>query len=72
LGSVRVGVDQRSAKQRAGKPKLDAGIYGLCEVESHAFPGAGANDEFRAKGAGRAPGWPTFKVRYLKHIARIR
>jgi hypothetical protein len=31
-----------------GRPKLVAGIYALCEVESEVFPGTGANDEFWA------------------------
>jgi hypothetical protein len=56
LGIVRVGIDQRSEAQRKGKPKLRAGIYALCEVESHAFPGTGANDAFWAPKAGRALG----------------
>jgi hypothetical protein len=45
LGIVRVGVDQRSAKARNGKPALKSGVYALCEVESEAFEGTGANDE---------------------------
>ena len=66
LGLVRVGVDQRNKAERKGKPKLIAGVYALCEVESAAFPGTGANDEFWAPKSGRAPGWPTVKVRYLR------
>lgn len=69
LGLVRVGVDRRSGKQRKGKSKLEAGIYALCEVESKAFPGTGANDEFWASGAGRQPGWPTINIRYLRTYA---
>jgi predicted RNA-binding protein with PUA-like domain len=66
LGIVRVGVDRRSAKHRKGKPKLKSGIYALCEVESKAYPGTGAHDEFWASGAGRNPGWPTVDIRYLR------
>lgn len=66
LGIVRVGVDQRSAGERDGKPPLEAGIYALCEVESAAFDGTGARSEFWAPGAERAPGWPTVNIRYLK------
>ena len=66
LGIVRVGVDQRSNAERKGKPKLAAGIYAVCEVESETFPGTGANDQFWSPGSGRAPGWPTVKVRYLR------
>jgi hypothetical protein len=69
LGLVRVGVDRRSSKQRKGKPRLQPGIYALCEVESEAFPGTGANDEFWASGAGRKPGWPTVRIRYLRTYA---
>jgi predicted RNA-binding protein with PUA-like domain len=66
LGIVRVGVDRRSLAERNGHPPLAPGIYALCEVESKAFPGTGANDEFWADDEGRAPGWPTVKLRYLR------
>jgi predicted HNH restriction endonuclease/predicted RNA-binding protein with PUA-like domain len=66
LGIVRVGVDQRNAAERQGKPPLEPGIYALCEVESAAFDGTGASSEFWAAGAERAPGWPTVNIRYLK------
>ncbi len=66
LAIVRVGVDRRSAEERKGKPPLDAGIYALCEIESEAYDGTGAGDEFWAPGEGREPGWPTVKVRYLR------
>ena len=66
LGIVRVGVDQRNAAERGGKPPLESGIYALCEVESPAFDGAGASSEFWAPGAERATGWPTVNIRYLK------
>lgn len=69
LGIVRVGVDQRSAAERDGKPPLEAGIYALCEVESTAFDGTGASSEFWASGAERAAGWPTVNIRYLKSYA---
>jgi len=49
-----------------GRPALIPGIYALCEVESAAFPGTGASDEFWAKDAARAPGWPTVNIRYLR------
>jgi predicted HNH restriction endonuclease/predicted RNA-binding protein with PUA-like domain len=66
LGVVRVGVDRRSKLQRDAKPPLEPGIYALCEVESEAFPGTGANDESWVDGEGREPGWPTVKIRYLR------
>ncbi len=66
LGIIRVGVDQRSAAERDGRPPLESGIYALCEVESTAFAGTGANGEFWSDGAGREPGWPTVKLRYLR------
>jgi len=66
---VRVGVDQRSATARNGKPPLKSGIYALCEVESEAYGGTGANDEHWADGEGREPGWPTVKIRYLQTYA---
>ena len=45
---------------------MEPGIYALCEVESAAFDGTGASDDFWAPGAKRAPGWPTVKLRYLR------
>lgn len=66
LGVVRVGVDRRTVAERDGKPPLEAGIYALCEVESEAFEGTGAGDEFWAPSEGRAPGWPTVKLHYLR------
>jgi predicted HNH restriction endonuclease len=79
LGIIRVGVDRRTMEERGGKPPLDAGIYALCEVESAAFSGTGANDEFWNDDAGREPGWPTVRIRYLRTylngpltIARLR
>jgi predicted RNA-binding protein with PUA-like domain len=66
LGIIRVGVDRRSAAERNGKPPLEPGIYALCEVESEAFDGTGAADEFWASGEVREPGWPTVKIRYLR------
>jgi predicted HNH restriction endonuclease len=79
LGIVRVGVDRRTVEERGGNPPLEAGIYALCEVESAAFSGTGANDEFWNDDAGREPGWPTVRLRYLRtylsrplSIARLR
>lgn len=66
LAVIRVGVDQRSNAERQGRPKLEAGIYALCEVESRAYPGTGANDAFWASDAARDPGWPTIGIRYLR------
>ncbi len=54
LAIVRVGVDQRSAAQREGGARLEAGIYAVCEVESTAYPGTGANDRYWVDGEGRA------------------
>ena len=79
LGIIRVGVDRRTTAERNGNPPLEPGIYALCEVESEAFDGTGAGDEFWAEGQGRAPGWPTVQLRYLRSfldnpltIARLR
>lgn len=69
LGIVRVGVDQRSAADRDGRPKLQSGIYALVEIESEAFPGTGANDEFWNEDSAREPGWPTVRIRYLRAYA---
>jgi predicted HNH restriction endonuclease len=69
LGIVRVGVDRRSATARGDRSPLEAGIYALCEVESEAFPGIGANDKYWAEDAGREPGWPTVRLRYLRTYA---
>lgn len=66
LAILRVGVDNRSAVERVGAARLKSGIYALCEVESVAFPNTGTNDGFWAEGAGRDPGWPTIRVRYLR------
>lgn len=66
LGIIRVGVDRRSVEERNGNPPLDAGIYAVCEIESEAFAGTGASDEFWAPGEAREPGWPTVTIRYLR------
>jgi predicted HNH restriction endonuclease len=66
LGIIRVGVDRRTVAERNGNPPLEPGIYALCEVESEAFDGTGASDEFWAPGQAREPGWPTVKLRYLR------
>nr|WP_286158994.1 hypothetical protein [Methylobacterium sp. Leaf456] len=70
LSIVRVGVDHRTVAERNGAPPLDAGIYAVCMVESEAFAGTGASDEFWGEGQGRAPGWPTVRLRYLRTFAR--
>ncbi|MCK1732965.1 EVE domain-containing protein [Bradyrhizobium sp. 138] len=66
LGIVRVGVDRRTIEERDGKPPLEAGIYAICEVDSNVFEGAEANDASWNDGAGREPGWPTVRIRYLR------
>lgn len=66
LGIVRVGVDRRSVAERNGATPLQPGIYAICEVESEAYDGTGAADEFWATGEIREPGWPTVKLRYLR------
>ena len=68
LGIIRVGVDRRTVAERSGVAPLEPGIYALCEVESEAFDGTGAGDEYWAEGQGRAPGWPTVKLRYLRNF----
>ena len=56
LGIIRVGVDRRSLAERNGAPLLEPGIYAVCEVESSAYPGTGATDEFWAEDAGARAG----------------
>lgn len=68
LGIIRVGVDRRTVAERDGSAPLEPGIYALCEVESEAFDGTGAGDDFWAPGQARAPGWPTIKLRYLRNF----
>jgi predicted HNH restriction endonuclease len=69
LGVIRVGVDTRTLAELAGAPRLESGIYALCEVESETYPGTGASDEFWAEGSAREAGWPTVKIRYLSSYA---
>lgn len=69
LSIVRVGVDHRTVAERNGAPPLEAGIYAVCMLESAAFAGTGASDEFWGEGQGRAPGWPTVRLRYLRTFA---
>jgi hypothetical protein len=66
LGIIRVGVDTRTIAELDGRPRLDAGIYALCEVESTAYAATGASDDFWGDGERREAGWPTVKLRYLK------
>ena len=66
LGIVRVGVDRRTKAELEGNPPLEPGIYALCEVESEAFVGTGASDDYWAPGHTRGPDWPTVKIRYLQ------
>ncbi|MCA9129192.1 MAG: EVE domain-containing protein, partial [Planctomycetales bacterium] len=66
LALVRVGDDRRSKEKLEGRPRLEAGIYAVCEIEGGSFHGTGANDAYWAEGAAREPGWPTVRVRYLR------
>ncbi len=66
LGLVRVGVDRRTKSELQGGRPLHPGIYALCEVESSAYPGTGADSPYWAKGQSREIGWPTIKLRYLR------
>lgn len=66
LGIVRVGVDTRNKAELNGRERLEAGIYALCEVESYAYDGTGASDEFWTPGEEHEPGRPTVKIRYLQ------
>jgi hypothetical protein len=79
LGIVRVGVDRRTVAESQGRPRLEPGIYAICEVESGAFPGPGTKSEFSAPGRPSRPGWPTVQLHYLRNflgapltIARLR
>ncbi|WP_230980105.1 EVE domain-containing protein [Steroidobacter gossypii] len=67
LAIVRVDIDRRSLAERQGRKPLVPGIYAICEIESSSFPGTGANDAHWAENAGRAPGWPTVGIRYLRN-----
>lgn len=67
LAIIRVGQDKRTKQELSGSPKLVSGIYALCEIESHAFEGTGANDDYWAAGETREPGWSTVNIRYLKN-----
>jgi predicted HNH restriction endonuclease len=66
LGIVRVGVDQRTKAELDGRERLESGIYALVEVESHAYEGTGAGDEFWTPGEQHEPGRPTVRIRYLR------
>lgn len=68
LALVRVGIDQRSKAELRGGPRLQPGIYAVCQVLSRGEPGTGANDEFWANGQERTSEWPTVRVRYLKNL----
>lgn len=70
LAVIRVGLDTRSEGEREGWPRLEPGIYALCEVLSRAYPGTGASNRFRAATAGRPAGWPTVDIRYLRTYPR--
>jgi EVE domain len=59
LGIVRVGVDRRSNRARRGKPKLEPGIYAVCEVESEAYPRRNPTDDLSPNRAVHAADWPT-------------
>lgn len=67
LAIVRVGTDRRNSAERSGRKPLDAGIYAVCEIRGPSFPGKGANGAYWAADAGRSPGWPTVRVRYLRN-----
>jgi hypothetical protein len=69
LALIRVGVDRRTRAELAGGQRLQAGIYAICSVESSAYPGLGANDDFWADGEQKAEGWPTVDIRYVKTYA---
>ncbi len=66
LGFIRVGVDRRTEAERDGRPKLEAGIYALCEVISKAYEAAGADAGFWTKGEEPKFGRPTVRIRYLE------
>lgn len=66
LAIIRVGNDTRTLDELGGRPKLEAGIYAVCEVESEPYDGTGATDEYWTPGEQHEPGKPTVKIRYLK------
>ncbi|MBI3701802.1 MAG: EVE domain-containing protein [Afipia sp.] len=66
LALIRVGVDKRNKSQLEGRPRLEAGIYALCEISSKPYMARGAGDKYWSKGSGRKVDWPTVQLRYLK------
>jgi hypothetical protein len=66
LALIRVGRDNRTIAERHGRPKLQAGIYAVCEVLSKSFTGRGSRDEFWAPGEAPGDGCPTVRIRYLR------
>jgi len=63
LALVRVGVDQRNRKERKGRPKLAAGIYAICQIESFSYAGSGTPSKY---GNVHPRGWPTVPISYLR------
>lgn len=66
LAIIRVGQDRRSKAEREGRPKLEAGIYAICQVLTEPYEATGASDEFWSPGSERDTGWPTVGIRYLR------
>lgn len=66
LAIIRVGNDGRTLEGLNGRPRMEAGIYALCEVESKPYDGTGSIDDFWTPGEQHEPGKPTVKIRYLK------
>lgn len=66
LGIIRVGMDGRSTVALNGRPRLQAGIYAICQVLTEAYESTGASDDFWAPGSERETAWPTVGIRYLK------
>ena len=66
LAIIRVGQDRRNKSDRNGRPRLESGIYAICQVLTEPYEATGASDEFWSPGSERESGWPTVGIRYLK------
>lgn len=70
LGVIRVGVDNRSKKKLAGKPKLQPGIYAIVEIISDACKRVENPDKFwdLEKWNEKELSKPVVKLKYLKNM----
>ncbi len=66
LAVVRVGIDGRNKEEREGRPKLEAGIYALCVVESTASARGASTDSFWSPDEVPAADRQIVDIRYLR------